>query len=142
MVHSSIRPRRDIKLMRSSGSRVPAAAVVFFGVSFCLLGQYAGPNINMVSATSDPYLQRQNEPSVAVSSRNSLHLVAGANDYRLVDAPGLPSWLENGDAWLGVFKSIDGGQTWTSTLLPGYPQDANKTAPLWGFQAAADPTVR
>ncbi|MDA2936760.1 hypothetical protein MYX75_00645 [Acidobacteria bacterium AH-259-A15] len=35
-----------------------------------------GPNVNMVSGTvlptGDPYLQRQNEPSIAVSTRNPL----------------------------------------------------------------------
>src|SRR5262249_57978184 len=78
----------------------------------------AGQNINMVSGTSwpggDPFLQRQNEPSIAVSSRNPLHLLAGANDYRTVDLPvsdTVPGSLA-GDAWLGVFKSFDGGLTW------------------------------
>ncbi len=50
-----------------------------------------------------------------------------------------------GDAWLGVFKSFDGGQTWQSVLLPGYPQDASAeglASPLHGFGAAADPVVR
>jgi len=91
-----------------------------------------GQNVNMVSGNTfpggDPYLQRQNEPSIAVSTRNPLHLLAGANDYRPVDfpesegeLPGLePGTLaNNGDAWLGVFKSFNGGQSWTSTLLPG-----------------------
>ncbi len=52
---------------------------------------------------------------------------------------------ETGDAWLGVFKSTNGGQTWQSTLLPGYPQDSSSpgfASPLKGFQAAADPVVR
>src|SRR6266487_6935074 len=108
-----------------------------------------GRNINMVSGTGwpggDPFLQRQNEPSIAVSSRNPLHLLAGANDYRTVDLPGLPDGQETGDAWLGVFKSNNGGLTWTSTLIPGYPQDQSaqgQSSPIHGFQAAADPTVR
>jgi hypothetical protein len=111
--------------------------------------QIAGQNVNMVSGTKwpggDPFLQRQNEPSMAVSSRNPLHLLAGANDYRTVDLPGLPDGEETGDAWLGIFKSFDGGQTWQSTLLPGYPQDQSAqglASPLKGYSAAADPVVR
>ena len=113
-----------------------------------LLAQIAGRNINMVSGTQwpggDPFLQRQNEPSLAISTRNPLHLLAGANDYRTVDLPGLASG-ETGDAWLSLFKSLDGGQTWTSTLVPGYPQDVSATgmaSPMKGYQAAADPVVR
>src|SRR5260370_18174011 len=81
----------------------------------------AGPSVNMVSGNTwpdgDPFLQRQNEPSIAVSTRNPTHLLAGANDYRTVDLSILLSSVNPdvqvvGDAWLGVFKSFDGGQTW------------------------------
>ena len=113
-------------------------------------------NVNMVEGQTlpggDPWLQRQNEPSLAVSTRNPLHLLAGANDYRTVEIPipgeelpGLPEGTAAGDAWLGVFKSFDGGESWMSTLLPGYPQDGTlegTNSLLYGFQAAADPTVR
>jgi hypothetical protein len=112
-------------------------------------GQSAGDNVNMVSGTGwtngDPFLQRQNEPSMAVSTRNTLHLLAGANDYRNVDVPGLLGIDVQGDAWVGLFKSFDGGQKWQSTLLPGYPLDSSPqgtASPLHGFQAAADPVVR
>jgi uncharacterized protein YjbI with pentapeptide repeats len=108
-----------------------------------------GANVNMVSGTQwpdgDPFLQRQNEPSIAVSTRNPLHLLAGANDYRTVDLPGLPEGKETGDAWLGVFRSVDGGGSWKSTLVRGYPQDQESAAvasPLHGYEAAADPVVR
>jgi Putative Ig domain len=113
------------------------------------VGQIPDRNVNMVSGTSwpsgDPFLQRQNEPSIAVSSRNPLHLLAGANDYRTVDLPGLTGGEATGDAWLGVFKSLDGGLTWRSFLLPGYPQDSSPeglASPNHGFQGGADPTVR
>src|SRR5438128_232187 len=120
-------------------------------LTFCgfALSQVAGPNVNMVSGTKwpggDPYLQRQNEPSLAVSTRNPSHLLAGANDYRTVDLPGITGEEENADAWVGLFKSFDGGLTWQSTLVPGYPQDtsaAGLASPIKGLQAGADPTVR
>ncbi|MBV8552378.1 MAG: hypothetical protein JOY54_13830 [Acidobacteriaceae bacterium] len=116
---------------------------------------YAGPNVNMVSGTvwptGDPFLQRQNEPSMAISSRNPLHLLAGANDYRSVDIKFPPSASDapepTGDAWLGLFKSFDGGRTWISNLVPGYPQDQSPeglASPLkhQGLPAGADPGVR
>jgi hypothetical protein len=111
--------------------------------------QIAGQNINMVSGTSwpagDPFLQRQNEPSMAVSSRNPEHLLGGANDYRTVDIPSTKAPNILGDAWLGVYTSMDGGETWKSTLLPGYPQDTSSvgtSSPLHAFTVATDPTVR
>jgi hypothetical protein len=126
-------------------------AIVFFVAAFVALveAQIPDRNVNMVSGTEfptgDPFLQRQNEPSIAVSTRNPLHLMAGANDYRTVDIPGLPDGKVVGDAWLGLFKSFDGGSTWQSTLLPGYPQDNSPeglASPLKGFEAGADPTIR
>jgi sugar lactone lactonase YvrE len=112
-------------------------------------GQIVGSSVNMVSGTQwpggDPFLQRQNTPSLAVSTRNKLHLMAGDNDYRTVDLPGLPNGNLTGDAWLGAFKSLDGGRTWYSDLLPGYPQDTSLTglaSPAHGFQAGTDPVMR
>lgn len=125
-------------------------------------GVIAGRNVNMVAGTQlpdgDPWLQRQNEPSIAVSTRNPLHLLAGANDYRTIDMPGLPTDELPGqeeehmaqaprEPWVGVFKSFDGGHTWISMLLPGFPQDASiegLNSPLrQGYWfAAADPVVR
>ncbi|MFZ0319278.1 MAG: putative Ig domain-containing protein [Candidatus Sulfotelmatobacter sp.] len=115
-----------------------------------LHAQQVGTNVNMVTGTQwpggDPFLQRQNEPSMAISSRNPLHIVAGDNDYRSVDIPFVSGESEpTGDAWLGWFTSLDGGQTWTSVLVPGYPQDTSwqgLLSPIHGLGAGADPTVR
>src|SRR6266513_1771324 len=128
-----------------------------FTVLFALLmspasvAQVAGQNVNMVSGTQwpkgDPFLQRQNEPSMAVSTRNPMHILAGSNDYRSVDLDVvLSGGAETGDSWLGLFKSFDGGLTWQSTLLPGCPQavpQCTDSGALGGrYQAASDPVVR
>jgi len=138
-----LRPRRQ-------EIRWAIAACIFLVLCNSTLAQIAGNNVNMVSGTQwpggDPFLQRQNEPSIAVSSRNPFHLLAGANDYRSVDLA-LTTNGETGDAWLGLFKSLDGGATWRSILLPGCPYNTPICAGApavqsGGYAAAADPTVR
>ncbi len=114
-----------------------------------------GPNVNLVAGdqfpNGDPFQRQQNEPSVAHSVLNTLHLLAGSNDYRAVDLPGLPGSRETGDSWPSYYVSTNGGQSWRSTLLPGYPQDpdcAGANPPdLCGnaagrWLAGADPVVR
>lgn len=109
----------------------------------------AGQNVNMVSGTTwpdgDPFLQRQNEPTIALSTRNLLHMAAGSNDYRTVDLPGLPEGRTTGDSSLSFYTSYDGGDRWTSTLLPGYAQDMSalgQASPIFGYEAFADPVIR
>ncbi len=133
----------------NSRSAAGTVAALVLAAGIPLLAQVPGKNVNMVAGSEwpggDPFLQRQNEPSIAASTRNPLHLVGGSNDYRTVDLPGLAEGVETGDAWLGVYKSFDGGQRWSSTLIPGFPQDtspAGQASPLKGYQAAADPVVR
>ena len=128
----------------SKGCRLFVSAVLAF-FPLCAFAQFAEQNVNMVAGTSwpggDPFLRQQNEPSIAVSTRNAMHLVGGSNDYRSVDiafpTPPRPDDEETGDAWLGVYKSFDGGNRWVSNLLDGYPQQNNLSSPLNGFQAAA-----
>ena len=110
-----------VQSRRSTARRVAlglaTAVALWSGAS--LLAQIPGRNVNMVAGTEwpggDPFLQRQNEPSIAASTRNPLHLVAGSNDYRTVDLPGLPDGEETGDAWVSVYKSFDGGARWSSS---------------------------
>src|SRR5687768_7727548 len=115
-------------------------------VPVLLAAQLPSRNVNMVSGLTlpdgDPFVQRQNEPSIAASTRDPLHVLAGANDYRTVDLPGLANANEVGDAWMGLFKSTNGGATWKSSLVPGYPQDTSPeglASPLKAYSAAADP---
>ncbi len=138
-----------MKLTRVVVSTIAAFALFLSSARVMAQAPVAGKNINMVSGTDwtngDPFLQRQNEPSMAVSTRNSLHLLAGANDYRTVDLAGLLGVPEQGDSWLGLYKSFDGGLSWKSVLLPGYPEDtsaAGLASPIHGYQAGADPWIR
>ena len=141
--HVPRRPRLSF-FARLLAGFIVAASLALTTIS----AQIPGRNVNMVAGNTwpegDPFLQRQNEPSIAASTRNPLHLLAGANDYRTVDLPGLAD-DETGDAWLGLFKSYDGGQRWTSTLLPGYLQDHSAVglaSPIHRYGAAADPVMR
>ncbi|MGH2530414.1 MAG: sialidase family protein [Actinomycetota bacterium] len=71
-----------------------------------------------------------------MNPRNPQVVVAGANDYCAA--------IENGDVWTGYYRSIDGGDTWSNSLVPGYLADtssAGLASPVHGSCAAAgDPT--
>src|SRR5262245_7630031 len=136
--------------MRRAGVLALVLAAVMHGAT---AAQQAGTNVNIVKGTTlpngDPFLQRQTEPSVAVSTRNPCHLVASAVDYRTVDLEHQddvnPTQLVSGDAWLGLYKSFDCGQRWQSHLIPGYRGDTSPdglASPIRGFDAAADGVVR
>ena len=71
---------------------------------------------------------RQNEPSVAVNPRNALVIVGSSNDYcgtynDGADADGAP--LPVGPIWLGYYRSQNGGSSFQSSLVPGYPGDTS-----------------
>ena len=71
---------------------------------------------------------RQNEPSVAVNPRNPQVIVGSSNDYcgtynDGADADGAP--LPVGPIWLGYYRSQNGGASFQSSLVPGYPGDTS-----------------
>ncbi len=119
-------------------SRIAIAIILSFliqGVSFNLAhGQLVGPNIDITAA--DPIQRQRVEPTIAVDPRNSNIIVAGAQDLRLKQM-GLHRWN-------GYYLSTDGGITWSSSLLPGFPSDTSKigmTSPLKQFNATSDPVL-
>lgn len=115
-------------------------------------GPVAGRNVNIVGGPTmltldpfdlvgDPLRAQQNEGSCAISPRNHLDILCGANDYRIIDLPGIDPNKLPGDAWAGVFQSRDGGLTWQSRLHPGFGLDSHDSV-LKVFPAMADPVVR
>jgi hypothetical protein len=85
--------------------------------------------------TTDGGNRRQgNEPFSVIDPTNPDVVVAGWNDYCLTDL---------GAGWQGFGYSKDGGETWTNSLVPGYPQDTSaegQRSPLYGDHTdAGDP---
>jgi hypothetical protein len=80
--------------------------------------------------------RQQNEPTVAVDPSDPRVVVAGSNDYC--------ASIVNNEVWAGYYRSEDGGDTWTHSLVPGYPADASSAgtaSPVHGVcGAAGDPT--
>src|SRR3982751_4139058 len=69
---------------------------------------------------------RQNEPAVAVDPRNTSVLLGSSNDYCGVynrTVGGRPAAV--GPIWLGYYRSVNGGSSWVSSLVPGYPDDTS-----------------
>jgi len=78
----------------------------------------------------------QNEPTIAVDPSNPLHLIAGANDYRLCcDRTG----HNDGTGW--AYISGDGGKTWTNRLLPMLTLETGGHGFLANVDSAGDPSV-
>ena len=75
-----------------------------------------------------------NEPYSVVDPTNPNLIVAGWNDYCLTDL---------GAGWQGFAYSTDRGETWTDSIVPGYPQDTSDEgmeSPLFGNHTdAGDP---
>ena len=89
---------------------------------------------------------RQNEPSVAVNPRNINVIIGSSNDYCGVyndgnDANGAP--IPSGPVWLGYYRSQDGGRSFQSSLVPGYPGDDSPYAALARVRTsgAGDPVI-
>ena len=75
-----------------------------------------------------------NEPFTVVDPTNPDFIAAGWNDYCLTDL---------GAGWQGFAYSLDAGETWTDSIVPGYPMDTSDEgmdSPLFGTHTdAGDP---
>jgi hypothetical protein len=80
--------------------------------------------------------RQQNEPTVAVDPTDPNVVVAGSNDYCAA--------IVNNEVWAGYYRSTDGGQSWSLSLVPGYPDDTSDSgtaSPVHGTcGASGDPT--
>jgi hypothetical protein len=85
---------------------------------------------------------RQNEPAVAVDPRNTEVLLGSSNDYCGVFNRGIAAGAV-GPIWLGYYRSTTAGSSWTSSLVPGYPDDTSDYAALSQARTASsgDPVI-
>jgi hypothetical protein len=122
-------------LLGSANASTPAADVRLSNDAPGTSGYVSNYSAVTGQAYTDPTLTecsgargRQNEPSVAVNPRNPQVIVGSSNDYCGVyndgaDADGAP--LPVGPIWLGYYRSENGGGSFQSSLVPGYPDDTS-----------------
>src|SRR5919197_532047 len=100
------------------------------------------PYTDDVLTTCSQSRGRQNEPAVAVDPRNTHVIVGSSNDYCAVfNADGTVLGL--GIVWLGYYRSENGGASFVSSLVPGYPGDQSPYAANAHIRTATsgDPVV-
>ena len=121
----------------------PPEQQLIVGRNSNMLGGEQILRLNPFEVRGDVLGRADNEPSCAISTRDPNHIMCGANTYRMVDVPGVSATSETRDAWQGVYQSVTGGETWESTLHPGFFLDPQPhVLKLFDFRAAADATVR
>jgi hypothetical protein len=106
-------------------------------------------------ATGNPYTDatlqecshsrgRQNEPAIAVDPRNTNVLLGSSNDYCGVYNRGVEGGAV-GPIWMGYYRSENAGQSFVSSLIPGYPDDTSPYGALAKQQvrtaSAGDPVI-
>ncbi len=87
---------------------------------------------------------RQNEPAVEIDPRNPNVLIGSSNDYcGVYQPPGSPTPAQVGPIWLGYYRSENGGTSFVSSLVPGYPGDTSPYAAKAHIRTASsgDPVI-
>src|SRR2546421_3962790 len=99
-------------------------------------GESGSSPVNIPIVDENTHDRQQAEPTIAIDPRNQDIIVAGAQDYRLRDS--------NQHRWHGYYRSTDGGQSWTTELLPGFPGDNSPdgmASPLHRSNTLSDPVL-
>ncbi len=95
-----------------------------------------GDPVNNSGASNFGCRTPQNETSIAVDPSNPMHLVAGANDYRVCcDFTG----LNDSSGW--AYTSFNGGVTWTNVQLPGLTAQTGGQGQFTKTDSAGDPAL-
>src|SRR5438552_3956268 len=99
---------------------------------------YSGRTLEWCGISRD----RQNEPAIAVDPRNTSVLLGSSNDYCGVYNRGIAAGAV-GPIWLGYYRSENGGASFISSLVPGYPDDTSPYAALSQARTstAGDPVI-
>jgi hypothetical protein len=87
---------------------------------------------------------RQNEPAVEADPRNSSVLIGSSNDYcGVYQSPTSTTPSPVGPIWLGYYRSENGGSSFISSLVPGYPGDTSPYAAKAHIRTASsgDPVI-
>ena len=87
---------------------------------------------------------RQNEPAVEMDPRDPTVLIGSSNDYcGVYQPPNDPAPAPVGPIWLGYYRSENGGDSFQSSLVPGYPDDTSPYAALAHVRTASagDPVI-
>jgi hypothetical protein len=94
----------------------------------------SGPDDGDIDSNDGGSRRQNNEPFSVVDPTNSDVIITGWNDYCLTDLAA---------GWQGFGFSTNGGETWTNSFVPGYPQDTStegQESPLFGTNTeAGDP---
>src|SRR3954453_15207196 len=124
-------PSTDVRLSNDNSGYVSAYTLAG-------KGPYTDPTLDECSISRG----RQNEPSVAVDPRNTSVLLGSSNDYCGVYNRGVLAGAV-GPIWLGYYRSTNRGESWTSSLVPGYPDDTSPYAALSQARTASagDPVI-
>ena len=127
-------------------------SVVLIGSMGVLRAQspVGGANVNVISGTGpdgDWTLQRQNEPTMACSSRNPQNCLAGANDYRTVDIPFPADRRTDHRRRLARVVHDQGrrpdlADAAAARVPAGSRPRQASNSPLRGYTAGADPIIR